>query len=185
MAFKDKPSTKKGDLGEFELDKYLLSINIIPYKPAAEVAHPFDRLCATIDKKSIYIAECKTKASRSYYPDTGIDKRHYDEYVSIRDKYGIDLYLFFVDEFRKEIYGNLLSTLENRYWVKHSGKLLKYPLIQTDKRGATIIYFPLVKMQKVCDISAESAKRMVELSKRNYEYPTYMTDISSGRLTNG
>ena len=179
MEFKDLPQTKKGSLGEQELDKYLLSKGIIPYMPIANAAHPFDRLCATADKKRLYVAECKTKASRSAYPDTGINKRSFDEYVYIREKYGIDVWLFFIDEFRMEIYGNLLSELEKPHKINYNNKVIEYPWIQESWNKTKIIYFPLEKMIKVSDISAEAAEQMKLLSNRSYGYPKYKVKLSS------
>lgn len=178
MEFKDLPQTKKGNLGEQELDKYLLSKRIIPYMPIANMAHPFDRLCASADKKKLYIAECKTKASRSAYPDTGINKRNFDEYVYVRKQYGIDVWLFFVDEFRMEIYGNLLSELEKPHNVIHNNRLIEYPWVQADWRGTQIMYFPLEKMIKVSDVSAEAAEQMKSLSNRSYDYPNYQVNLN-------
>lgn len=182
MQFKDLPQTRKGELGEQELDKFLVSRRIIPYKPIVDQAHPFDRLCASSDKKKLYIAECKTKASRSAYPDTGINKRNYEEYVYIRNKYGIDVWLFFVDEFRMQIYGNLLTELEMPHTVIHNNRTLKYPLMQSSWDGTPIIYFSLEQMQKVSDISAEVADQMKALSGRSYSYPTYEIDIKNGAM---
>ena len=71
MNFDELPGTQKGRIGEIEVDKYLSSIGIIPYAPILSKAHPFDRLCASADKKKLFVAECKAKAARTYYPDTG------------------------------------------------------------------------------------------------------------------
>ena len=182
MDFKDLPQTRKGTLGELELDKFLISRNIIPYQPIADKAHPFDRLCASSDKKKLYIVECKTKASRSTYPDTGINKRNYKDYVYIRDKYGIDVWLFFVDEFRSEIYGNLLTELEKPYTVIHNNMVIHYPWIQATQYDTAIIYFPLERMLKISDISADVTEQMKGLSRRRYGYPTYNIEIKQGEF---
>ena len=104
--FKDLPETKKGEIGERIMDDYLISKKIIPYKPTQEGAHPFDRLCATADKKTIFIAEAKAKPARKYYPDTGIDYKIYREYMQIQAKHDIRICLFFIDEDRARFTGD-------------------------------------------------------------------------------
>lgn len=169
-AFNQLPTTIKGNLGEFIVDKYLLGKNIIPYSPKADIAHPFDRLCASTNKKNIFIAEVKTKASRSYYPDTGINLKSYEEYKFIENKYGIDVWMFFVDEYKKKIYGNKLSNLDKPVEIIHKNKILNYPLIQPNAIGRKIIYFPLEFMVDVCDIDDKVSEELKELSTRSYEY---------------
>lgn len=170
MNFDDLPGTKKGYIGESEIDRYLESKGIVPYAPIVGKAHPFDRLCATADKKKIFIAECKAKASRTYYPDTGINEKNYLDYKSILDKYGIGILLFFVDEHKKSIYGNLLSKLDEPTVIIHNGKAIKYPLVQTDSLGRRIRYFPLASMIEVCKISDKVVEELKQLSRRNYSY---------------
>jgi len=170
MKFQDLPTTKKGDFAEKVLDLYLSSKGIISYSPEKGKPHPFDRLCASADKKSIFIAECKGKARRTYYPDTGINKSHYDDYLNIRVKYGIDVWIFFVDEFSKKIYGNLLSILDEPRVIIHNNKPIHYPFTQSTKYGTFIRYFPLVAMEDICDLTKEESKILTGLSRRNYEY---------------
>lgn len=165
--FLELKTTKKGTLGEYIVDKYLLGKNIIPYLPSSdfEGAHPFDRLCATRDKKNVFIAEVKTKASRNYYPDTGFDLRSYKQYKFIENKYGIEIWVFFVDENIKKVYGNKLSKLETPTEITYNGKNLKYPLTQNN-----IIFFPLEYMVNICDIDEKLSQKLKSLSTRSYEY---------------
>ncbi len=173
MEFEKLPAVQKATIAEKELDKFLMKKGIVPYIPNPGAPHPFDRLCASADKKSLFVAEVKAKASRSYYPDTGMNVRNYNDYINIRQKYGIDIWMFFVDEYRKQIYGNLLTELEKPITINHNGKLKQYPSIEPDKKGVKIIYFPLVKMEKICDLDEAVVLHMKTLSNRNYEYPTY------------
>jgi len=177
LKFEDLPQVQKATIAEKELDKFLMAKGIVPYLPSPGAAHPFDRLCASADKKNLFVAEVKAKASRTFYPDTGMNVSNYNDYINIRDKYGIDVWVFFIDEFRKQIYGNLLTELERSIRIEHNGKSLQYPLIQPDYKGKEIIYFPLVKMIKICDLDSEVAESMGELSNRNYEYPTYELNL--------
>jgi len=161
MAWADKLSVKKGDMGETIVDKILLNKGVIPYAPIADKAHPFDRLCATDDKKTIYVVEVKTKARRTYYADTGFNISTYDDYVNIQNKYGLMVYVFFVDEWIKKIYGGSLDSIARPL---KSGNI-EYPF----KKGR-VIYFPLKNMHVFCDLDSESAERLKQLSNRNYEY---------------
>lgn len=170
MEFNQLATTRKGYIGEEEVDKYLLSRGIIPYAPMAEKAHPFDRLCATADKTKIFIAECKAKASRTFYPDTGINVTSYQEYKYITNTYGIDVWLFFVDENVRRIYGNLLTKLEEPRIITVRNKTIRYPLTQNSIYGKAIIYFPIAAMLNVCEITTEVADELKRLSTRNYGY---------------
>lgn len=165
MGFRDKPTTKKGaigqELGRRELEKH----GYVVYEPQTNAAHPFDILYASSDKRRLGIAEIKTKGLRDYYPDTGINRRHYEDYKAIAAKYGIDVVLVFVDDKVGEIYGNRLSLLEESRLIVHGNKTLSYPLTQ-----GKIIYFPRESMVKISDMSAEDMKRLAEYTRRNPKY---------------
>ncbi len=76
----ERTSAQKGALGEQIVDRYLVEQGYIPYGSLIDGAHPFDRLCASRDKREVFIADVKSKACRLFYPDTGIGLRHYQEY---------------------------------------------------------------------------------------------------------
>jgi hypothetical protein len=158
-------TVKKGNIGERLVNEFLIKKDFIPYSPDATGAHPFDRLVASRDKRTIFIADSKTKAARKYYPDTGIDIRHYNEYKFIQDKYNIEVFLFFVDEEKLEIYGNILSRLDEVRTVLHNGKFLSYPW---EHQG--IRYFPLEKMQHIANIPTSEAMAMKTLTSKKIEY---------------
>ena len=171
MAWVDRQTVKKGDLGESIVDGYLINKGVIPYQPIADRAHPFDRLCASSDKRTLFVAEVKTKAARKYYPDTGIDQRHYQDYLNIWNKYGLDVWLFFVDEGIGKIYGNKISQLIIDRQINHRGRLIKYPLHSSnEKDGRPKVYFPLDAMIFVCDLTDEAGESLKEMSTRNYDY---------------
>jgi hypothetical protein len=156
----------KGNIGEQIVDRFLVSQGYVPYKPDAEDgAHPFDRLVASKDKKTIFIAEVKTKPGRLYYPDTGIDVRHYEDYKGIRDKYSIDVFLFFVDEEKGCVYGGLLRAIEGETKIMHNGQVLEYPL-----RHKGIIYFPIDGMKTLVELTDEEVGKLKGLSTRKEEY---------------
>ena len=72
----------KGKIGEDIVRRYLEEKGYVVYKPVTEGAHAFDIL-AVKDKKTVIIADVKTKARRNYFPDTGINYKHYVEYKVI------------------------------------------------------------------------------------------------------
>ena len=160
----DKQCVRKGKIGEQIVRRYLESQGWMIYEPSTTGAHPFDMLVATKDKKNIYIADSKAKAARTYYPDTGIDLRHYSDYKHLQDKHSIDVYLFFVDENAGEVYGNLLSILDSARVVM--GK--QYPITY---KG--VIYFPLAAMIRIGELNTDEIAELKRLSSRSYEYGNY------------
>ena len=90
---------------------------------------------------------------------------HYQEYRFIRDKYGINVVLFFIDEERERIYGQSLEVLEEPTVVEYQGFVLEYPLTQ-----GGIIYFPLKSMITVADIPDAAVKELKSYSTRNPKY---------------
>lgn len=74
--------------------------------------HCFDKV-AIKNKKEMLIAEVKTKAARLYYPDTGFNLRNYREYQAIKEKYNVPIFVFFVDEKKRRVYGNWLAKKES------------------------------------------------------------------------
>lgn len=165
MPWADKTTVKKGDIGESIVDAYLKSRGLIPYAPVTPGAHPFDRLCATADKRRIFIAETKAKARRTYYPDTGINERNFNDYMRIIAAHGIAVWLMFVDEHEGRIYGGSLERLSRERVVTHKDKTLVYPI-----RSGGVIYFPLESMTHISDIPKNEAVKLKALSQRNYEY---------------
>lgn len=167
MTWEERKEVKKGSMGENIIDRYLISQGYVPYMAVYEGAHPFDRIVATPDKKNIYVVEVKTKARRTYYPDTGIDTRHYFDYKHVTEKYNMRMLIFFVDEYVGTVYGNFLDVLDQARVVEHKNRFIEYPLKQ---RG--ILYFPLCAMLTVAAVSAEESKELKKLSKRSCDYPT-------------
>lgn len=166
--WQDRTSVRKGTIGEQIVHAHLEKNGYIVYSPSTEGAHAFDRL-AVRNKKDIIIAECKTKARRNYFPDTGIDCRHYDEYKYIENLHNIPVYIFFVDEMVKKVYGNELSILEEprkvKYVLNGTQREKHYPLVQ-----GGIIYFPIVAMEDIATLSASDCSKLISVSTRSYDY---------------
>ena len=165
MNWKDKPQVKKGDIGERLVDDWIVSKAVTPYLPSdmCNWGHPFDRLCAT--KKSIFIAEVKTKEARIYYPDTGINISHYNKYKEVQKKHNLKVFIFFVDEKVNKIYGNWLNKLDKKQIIPHNLKEIKYPLKQNN-----IIYFPLTAMIDICNIPENIRQQIKQYTTINKKY---------------
>jgi hypothetical protein len=163
----EKTEVKKGNVGESVVDTYLIKQGLIPYAPNANGAHPFDRLVASKDKKTIFIAESKAKPARVIYPDQGINVRNYEDYKRIQEKHGIDVFLFFVDEDRGTVYGNLLSVLDKPRLIHNIrvGASINYPLVEGGIR-----YFPLEAMEQIGPIPEEELALLRKYSTRNPQY---------------
>lgn len=161
INFNQLQTTQKGKIGENIVRKWLEDKGWIIYEAVTEKAHAFDKL-AIKDKNQMVLVEVKTKARRTYYPDTGIDIRSYESYKLLSEKHNLPVWLFFVDEMIGEIYGNKLSFLEEK--VKTSDGR-EYPL----KQGG-IIYFPLERMYKIAVLDTNKVLEIKKLNTRNYEY---------------
>lgn len=156
MKFSEQHETRLGDIGELSINKFLTDNKFIIYKPINDAAHLIDGF-AIRNMNEIIGFEVKTKPKRIYYNDTGIDIKHYNRYKLVLDKYGIEVFLFFVDGLYKKVYGNYLSVLDK----EENG----YPLNQKGIR-----YFDLDKMIIIDTIPDEIADMLIIHSKRNYKY---------------
>lgn len=160
-----KTTVMKGGIGERLVNEYLIKNDFIPYSPDASGAHPFDRLVASRDKRTIFIADSKAKSRRKFYPDTGIDIRHYSEYKHIQDKYNIDVFIFFIDEESGTIYGNILRKLDSEKSIIHNGRTLEYPMEQGGIR-----YFSIESMKHVANIPKAEKEAMQALTTKQEVY---------------
>ena len=162
MNWEDKPQVKKGSIGENIIRGYLESKGWVVYEPITDKAHGFDKLCMK-GKQQLIIAEVKTKARLNILNATGFDNKHFKEYKYISSKHGIEVFIFFVDEHLKKIYGNKLSVLEKPYKASDG----EYPrLIANDK----IIIFSLEVMHHVANLSEGESNDIKKYNTRNYEY---------------
>lgn len=163
--WKQSNAYRKGEIGEGLVDQYLLKRGIVPYRPIADAAHPFDRLCASSDKKSLYVVEIKSKPKREFYPDTGFNYSNFLDYMNIAMKYGMDVFVYFVDERMKKIYGGeLLSNLAVEREVSWNGKSIMYPLHQGRQ-----IYFPISCMEEIANLGDAECEVLHSLRRSNYD----------------
>lgn len=163
-SFSSKTTTIKGISGENLCFEYLRAKGHTIYRPDKDDrAHPIDSFIVHGQKFTVCAADIKTKPKREAYPDTGIDLRHYGTYCYIKNVNNIPVFLFFVDEDEKRIYGNWLEILERRCEIQHNGKKLVYPLWMGGQ-----IYFPISVMIHIADIPDD---KVIELKKmRNTKF---------------
>lgn len=166
MEFNKLPGVEKGNFGEQIVDKWLASKGLIVYKPTTNNAHGFDRL-VSVDKSSLVIVEVKTKPKRLYFPDTGINIKHFEGYKEVSEKHSIPVCIFFVDEILKQIYCGWLSELIQEKQINWKGKQIAYPLTS---KG--IVYFYQPSMKVIHYLTDEEVKEIKSLSNSNYKYST-------------
>lgn len=173
-CFADRREVKVGALGAGLVDAFFRQKGYIPYYPDADKPHPFDRLIATPDKRRICIVEVKTKCRREAYRDTGINRRHYDDYMHITATYNLPLFLAFVDAKEGQIYGNYLTELlktrvpddaiEYRGHLYGPGGCESYPW---EHHG--IMYFPLSAMRILHVLTAEECAALLALRQTRWQ----------------
>lgn len=155
---------QKGDIGETIIKKLLEGKGWCVYRPVTDGAHCFDML-AILKKTQCIAVDVKAKAAMKYYPATGINQKHFEEYQNFSRKHSMPFWLFFVDENIKEIYGNTLEELEKPRLI--GGR--KYPWLK-QINGAVLRLWPLQAMKTVGSITEDQAKRLTMYSQRAYEY---------------
>jgi hypothetical protein len=156
--WEDKIQVKKGNIGECLVLDYLKKNGFVIYKPVTNSAHGFDNL-ATKNKRVAIIVEIKTKARMNKYEATGFDYKHYEEYKFISKKHNLPIFIFFVDEHLKKIYGNWLTILEN--------KVDGFPLKICNGK---IILFSLKNMKDIQRLSNDQCEELKRHNSRKYEY---------------
>jgi len=164
MGWEDKTQVKKGNIGEAIVLKSLESKGYIVYKAVTDAAHAFDFL-AIKDKKVFLIAEIKSKARLNKYEATGIDTRHFEEYLNIFNTQKIDVIIFFVDEHPKE----------ERIYCQKLSELIKPKIIQgvdypNTRISKGIVLFSMSDMINVQKLSKEQLAELKKYSSRSYDY---------------
>jgi hypothetical protein len=145
---------------------------------APDERHPIDFLCAGCEAQQpdqwlIFGVDVKTKPARTFYPDTGIDLKCYQEYKALK----LPIRLIFVDENECAMYYGDLDELEEERVVEHLLDKLRYPLTQNG-----IIYFPRAAMHL---IRALTTAECDYLRKLNTAKPDYRPEGSQLPILNG
>jgi hypothetical protein len=163
VKFENLASYRKGRIGEQIVDDWLIADAWVPYRPQEGVAHPFDRLMASRDKQRLCIVEVKTKPHRNAYMDTGINRSHFGDYGRVTIKHDVPLFLAFVDENTRSIYGNwwteLLRTREaDRESARHG--CTSYPWFHGGQ-----VYFQLAIMRTIKHLNDQQCGELRALRK--------------------
>lgn len=130
--------------------------------PITDGAHGFDRILYKDEQYSAL--EVKTKPMCWKYPETGFDKRHFDRYVKLSDTTNLALFIAFVDEDNRAIYGNYLSELRKPRFIKEWGVKGHYPKFtsHTGGRNATVYFHKdsMIPLRDLSNTEVENLKRL-------------------------
>lgn len=159
MKWEDLDEVKKGNVGERVVDEYLKKLEFSIYSTTTDKPHPFDRFVAK-SKTDFFIAEVKTKAKMNYWNATGFNIKHYNEYKIVEKVTGVRIFIFFVDDAEKMVYGNWLSDLEKE--VTYRGH--KFPNTTIVNNG-DVILFSRNNMKNICPVSDEVCCEIKQWSK--------------------
>jgi hypothetical protein len=171
--WKSRPHNVKAQIGEAVADRMLIARQFMPYGPVFDGPHPFDRVAIHRNTLRPCCVEVKTKPCRNNHPDSGFNESQYKVYKTFEYRTGIPVYVVFVDERRKQIYGNWLSALEKPY----QGARFEYPSRYCDKHGTEIIYFPLARMEILGTLEDDCASQLAALRRSDHDIPQYELDF--------
>jgi len=155
---------KKGNAGEDIVKAVFEREGWIIYRPETAGAHHFDMM-AIKNKKTAIAVDVKTKARMNFFPATGVNQIHFEEYERFSKKHQMPFWIIFVDERLKKIYGNTISELEKRRLVDGNA----YPMVKNFK-GTAVRLWPLAAMKDIARIDDNTADVLTSYSQRNYGY---------------
>jgi hypothetical protein len=140
------PTTRKGAIAEEYVRDVLITKGWHIYAYAAQQSHPVDMLAFTPDNRLVAV-EVKCKSARLYYPDTGIDLNDYHAYHNFQMQHNLPILILFVDNYRKQVYGNYLEQLSQPITIVDNKRELIYPMVVDQ-----YVYFPLQLMEHYADV---------------------------------
>ena len=120
MNWGSMASVKKGDMGEAIVRRILSAKGLIIYECRQDRGHVVDFYCQYKGRR-LFAVEVKTYPRRAFYDQTGIDEADYQVYLGLLDQ-GVDVVIFWVDEFERGIYQNRISILK-RFAQVSGGKV--------------------------------------------------------------
>lgn len=170
QEWKNRKEVKKGEIGEKIIAKLLEEKGYIVYVPITEKAHAFDML-AVKNKKVFRIAEVKSYPRMLYYDATGINEKHYEEYLYIMKETGILVLIFFIDECDKCIYLANLDKLKEEKIIfdRLKKKNIKFPFLLNSKNGKKRL-FHLSQLLKLKELNKEEIIELKKYTTRNEIY---------------
>lgn len=163
--WESRTEVKKGNVGESCVKKFLEEKGFVCYQPTTENAHAFDML-AIKNKQTAIIAEVKTKELMLKWKATGFPQRNFLEYKRFYEKYGIKIFIFFVDHVQGAIYGNwLMECLEKPFEAE--GKT--FPCVQETWNPPTRLYH-FNSMRPIAKLTETQIQELKALTQRSYAY---------------
>lgn len=163
----NKTEVQKGNLGERIMWPLIMKLDVIPYRPVFDDAHPVDIFMVSRDMGHIAIADSKSKARRTAYKDTGINIGNYQKYMQVAEKYHLDdIILYFVDEAYCLVYGNTIKELNKSRTITYNGKSKEYPIEEGNIR-----FWPIEIMVPLYELTEEECQELKNKSTRNIEWP--------------
>jgi len=125
MTFTQLPTTRKGAVGEAIAKTIIERSGWLVYESTADVPHLVDFICYKPGKRLIAV-DVKTYPRRYCCENTGIDTRDFEKYSRFEESNDIDVYIIFIDEFERAIYGGYLRHLGRR--AQHDAGKVYFPL---------------------------------------------------------
>lgn len=160
---------RKGAVGEQIVREWLEVKGFVVYQPLTDGAHAFDMM-AIQNKKLVIALDVKAKAAMNKWPATGVDVNALRVYKEFMNRHNMPFFIAFVDERKREVYGNWISVLEKLRIVGG----IKYPRVIENKYGKQIRLWPLEAMKLIAKLDEAKAQELRQLSQRNYQYaPEY------------
>lgn len=190
--WEEKSEVKKGNIGERIVNEILSKKGYIIYRPITKGAHKIDFFAHREDiEKRIICIEAKAKRRMAKHTKTGFNLNAYLHYKEIQEKYNIETYVYFIDDFEGWVYGNWLNELgegmlplsENlsiRYglerWILFNEfenfiiNKFKNILPNSFIKQQTVIVWDLDKMKKERKLTEDELIELSKYTKENYDY---------------
>jgi len=172
-------SVKKGNFGEELIIKmfegsisYPLIDGDFEVYTHPNSTHLFDLYCIKKQGKIIEErVEVKTKPKRLYENDTGIDIKYSENFKDFL-KFNIDILIIFVDQDKKQIYGNYFSKLEKGYSeLSDDPNYFKSKFIGIwPKEDGGIRYWNIAQMIFIRDLTEKEVEILKQYSTDNYHH---------------
>jgi hypothetical protein len=160
---------QKGEYAERIIKTMLESKGYVVYMPCTDGAHAFD-IMAIKDKSCCVALDIKAKARMNNLLATGVNQSSYDTYKEFSHRHNMPFWIVFVDEMEKRIYGNTIDELDKDYEDLQSNYPAKYPRKIQTRFGKQIVLWHLGQMKHISELPDDDAIRLMEMSKRSYDY---------------
>lgn len=178
MDFQDRSTTKKGSYAQQIVREWFIERGHFPtpeYDPRENRPHMVDMFCVRKDGTVIAV-DAKGKAARAKFDDTGIDYRHFHDYMNIAMANKMDVWAIFLDHIEGYAYGAPILELARPYHKAPQSEAGRkrgcfpkpgsYPRIEAD-----IIYFPRAAMATLFELSDVQRNTLATMTHTNVGVP--------------